>query len=166
MADEMVSAADLRRFALFAGLPDADLAGLAAAAGRRGLSDREVLVTRGEPASDVWWVVAGRLTLSIEHDGRSVVVMTLGPGDMLGWSALREEGPEGTGGARALTTARSVGATELVSLPAGRLREALETCTPAARTLVRRLLAIAAADLEGTRAQLLRLGREGPITAG
>ncbi len=159
MADERVFPADLQRFGLFAGLPDADLSGLASAAGRRTLPDRGVLVTRGEPSDDVWWIVAGRLALSIEHEGRAVVVMTLGPGDMLGWSTLRDE-------ATALTTARAVGATELVSLPAARLREALEQGTPTAHALVRRLLGIAAADLEGTRAQLLRLGREGIITAG
>ncbi|MGO9178646.1 MAG: cyclic nucleotide-binding domain-containing protein [Candidatus Limnocylindrales bacterium] len=159
MADEPVSAADLQRFRLFAGQADADLGGLAASARRTRLPDREVLVHRGERSTDVWLVLGGRIALSMEHEGRSVLVMTLGPGDMLGWSTLRDD-------PAALTTARCVGATELIAIPADRLRDALTDCTPMAHTLVRRLLEIAAADLEATRVQLLRVGREGVITAG
>jgi CRP/FNR family transcriptional regulator, cyclic AMP receptor protein len=159
MADQPVSAADLQRFSLFAGLSDADLGGLAATARRGRFADRAVLATRGERSTDVWWVVSGRIALSMEHEGRSVLVMTLGPGDMLGWSTLRDD-------PAALTTARCVGTTELISIPAERLRGALVDCSPMAHTLVRRLLGIAAADLEATRVQLLRVGREGVITAG
>lgn len=159
MTDETVSATDLQRFPLFAGQSGADLAALAAAAGRRRLVDREVLVTRGAQSSHVCWVVSGRIALAVEHEGRSVLVMTLGPGDLLGWSVLRDE-------PTALATARSLGTTELVTLPADALRQALAAGTPFAWTLMRRLLAAAAADLEATRMQLLRLGSEGVITAG
>ena len=159
MADQPVSTADLQRLGLFEGQADADLAPLATVARRRRLADREVLVTRGERSTELSWVLAGRLALSVEHEGRSVVVMTLGPGDMLGWSTLRDD-------PTALATARSVGVTDLVCIPADGIREALAAGTPMAQTLVRRLLGIAAADLDATRTQLLRLGREGVITAG
>jgi CRP/FNR family cyclic AMP-dependent transcriptional regulator len=159
MADQPVSTADLQRLGLFEGQADADLAPLATLARRRRLADREVLTTRGEPSTELSWVLAGRLALSVEHEGRSVVVMTLGPGDMLGWSTLRDD-------PTALATARSVGATDLICIPADGIREALAACSPMAQTLVRRLLGIAAADLDATRTQLLRLGREGVITAG
>lgn len=159
MADQRVSAADLQRLGLFEGQAEADLAPLAADAGRRRLADRDVLVTRGERSTELWWVLGGRLALSVEHEGRSVVVMTLGPGDMLGWSTLRDD-------PTALATARSVGTTDLISIPADSIRDALAAPTPMAQTLVRRLLGVAAADLDATRTQLLRLGREGVITAG
>lgn len=159
MADQPVSTADLQRLGLFEGQADADLAPLATLARRRRLADREVLATRGESSTDLSWVLAGRLALSVEHEGRSVVVMTLGPGDMLGWSTLRDD-------PTSLATARSVGATDLLCIPTDGIREALGSCSPMAQTLVRRLLGIAAADLDATRTQLLRLGREGVITAG
>ncbi len=159
MADGPVSAADLQRFHLFAGQPEPDLAGLVSAARYRRLADREVLAVRGERVTDIALVVSGRIALYMEHEGRPVLVMTLGPGDMLGWSILRED-------PAALTTARSSGPTELIEIPAERLLDAATGCTPMAQTLVRRLFGIAADDLEATRAQLLRLGREGLITAG
>jgi CRP/FNR family transcriptional regulator, cyclic AMP receptor protein len=159
MADQQVFPADLQRLGLFDGQAEADLASLAAVARRRRLADREVLLTQGQPSTELWWVLGGRLALSVEHEGRSVVVMTLGPGDMLGWSTLRDD-------PTALATARAVGATELLSIPADSIREALAACTPMSQTLLRRLLGIAAADLDATRTQLLRLGREGVITAG
>ena len=159
MADVPVSAADLRRFGLFADQPDAELDALAADARRRRLVDREILALAGQPATAVDLVAVGRLGLSVEHEGRSVLVMTLGPGELLGWSVLRED-------PTALATARSVGPTEVIEIPAGRILDAVTGCTPTARTLVQRLFGAAAADLQATREQLLRLGREGVITAG
>ena len=159
MADERVSTADLQGLRLFAGQSEADLGDLAAEAWRRRLADREVLTTRGERPPAVSWIVSGRVALYVEHEGRPVLVMTLGAGDMLGWSLLRDDPV-------ALTTARASGATEVIEMPAERLEEALTSCTATARMLVRRIIGIAASDLDATRMQLLRLGREGIITAG
>ncbi len=159
MAEQAVTAAELRACRLLVEQPEAVLHELAAAATRRFLADREVLVTRGERCTQLAWVVGGRLALSVPHEGRSVLVMTLGPGDLLGWSLLREE-------PTVLASAHAVGPTELIELPAERLFAALTAGTPAAGVLLRRLIGIAAADLEATRAQLLRLGHEGPISAG
>jgi CRP-like cAMP-binding protein len=159
MADRPVSAAELRGFRLFAGQPEGDLAGIAAASRHRSLADRELLAIRGERCATVSLVVSGRVGLSVEQDGHSVLVMTLGPGDMLGWSVLRED-------PTSLTSSRAVGPTEIIEIPADDLLDAATGGTPLARTLVQRLLGAAADDLEATRAQLVRLGREGPITAG
>lgn len=159
MAEDQVTSADLQGLGLFAGQADSDLRFLASAAWRRRLVDREVLATRGEPSPAVAWIVSGRVALYVEHEGRPVLVMTLGPGDMLGWSMLREDPV-------ALTTARASGATELIEMPAVQLEAALTSCTPMARVLMRRIIGIAARDLDATRTQLLRLGREGIITAG
>ena len=159
MPDEAVTAADLRAYELFTEQSSEDLAGLVSAARRRILTDRQVLVVRGEARAWVAWIVSGRIALSVDHEGRSVMLETLGPGDMLGWSMLRQDPV-------ALATARAVGPAEIIEVPAERLLDAATTGTPAARHLVRRLIGAAAADLEASRAQLLRLGREGIISAG
>lgn len=159
MSDAPVTPNDLRAFGLFADLPEPRLAGIAAVARRRALADRAVFAKRGDRGHTVAYVVSGRLALSTEHEGRSVILVALGPGDMLGWSMLRED-------ATWLSTARAVGPVDLVEIPVDRLLEAATDGTPGARRLVQRLIAAAAEDLEATRAQLLRLGREGAITAG
>ena len=159
MSEEGVTATDLRAFDLFAEQSDEDLAALASWARRRRLDDREILVVRGESRPWVAWVVSGRISLAVDHEGRSVMLETLGPGDMLGWSMLREDPV-------ALATARAVGPAEIVEVPAERLLDAATTGTSEARHLVRRLIGAAAGDLEASRAQLLRVGREGIISAG
>lgn len=159
MSDASVTTNDLRAFALFADIPDAELGELAAVARRRHLADREVFAIRGDRGDSVAYVVSGRLALSTEHEGHSVILVALGPGDMLGWSMLREDPTW-------LSTARAVGPVEIVEMPVGRLLDAATDGSPAARRLAQRLIAAAAADLEATRAQLLRRGREGVISAG
>ena len=158
MAHGPVSVDDLRGLGLFAGLPDDELAPVADAARRRSLHDREVLARRGDQDDRVAWVMAGRITLSLDQDGRAVVVMTLGAGDMLGWSLLREH-------AVSLTTARAVGPAEVVEVPADRVLELATSGGATGRLVVRRLIAAAARDLDATRAQLLRRN-EGVISAG
>ncbi len=158
MAHGPVSVDELRGLSLFADLPEDQLGPVSASARRRDLDDREVLAERGGQDDSVAWVVSGRITLSVDHDRRAVVVMTLGPGDMLGWSLLREQ-------AFSLTTARAVGPAEVIEVPVDRLLALATDGTPAGRTVVRRLIAAAAHDLEVTRAQLLR-HNEGLISAG
>ncbi len=47
------------------------------------------LFTEGQPASGCWLIQSGHVALGAENPGRGqVVVQTLGPGDLLGWSWL------------------------------------------------------------------------------
>ncbi|HEX8941346.1 MAG TPA: Crp/Fnr family transcriptional regulator [Candidatus Limnocylindrales bacterium] len=159
MSDRSVTAAELSALDFFAGLPEATLAELAAVSRRRSLADGETLVEQGQPWDAVHWVIAGRIALRMEHEGRQVLVMTLGRGELLGWTALRQE-------PLALTACRAVGPAELVAVPIDALLDLLTAGGPVSRLALQRLIGLAAHHLHATRVQLLRVGREGVISAG
>jgi len=101
---------------------------------------------------------SGQLALRVSHDGRWVLVSTLHAGDLLGWSALREDPT-----AYQRPGDRSGGD----DLDAGLgLLDLLVGGSPQAQLLLRRLFGIATQHLDESRAQLLQLGREGVISAG
>lgn len=156
---ESVGAADLTRLALFEGLPEEDLASIASSSLRRRLDDGETLVEMGEAISEVHWLEAGQLGLRVRSEQRWILVSTLHPGDLLGWSALRED-------PRALSTARAIGPAVLLSVPAAGLLELLAGGSEHSELLLRRLFGIASQHLDESRSQLLELGREGVISAG
>ena len=159
MSSHPVTGAELGGFALFRGLPAEERAALAAAASRREPADGDVLYDEGGPATTMFLVERGQVTLGVQRDGRRVIVGTLGPGEVLNWSCLRDE-------PLSLTTARTVGAALLVAIPADALLELLQSGGPAGLTVMRRLFGVAALHLDTARDQMLRQGREGVITAG
>jgi CRP-like cAMP-binding protein len=156
---ENVSPADLARRALFEGLAPDDIQELAAASVRRALADGETLVEAGSPISEIHWLERGQLALRVRYETRWVLVSTLHPGDLLGWSALRED-------PTALSTARAIGPAVLISMPASGLLALLAGGSARSELLLRRLFGIATQHLDESRAQLLQLGREGVISAG
>jgi CRP-like cAMP-binding protein len=158
-ATERVGPVELARLTLFEGLQPADLEDLSATSVRRILADGETLVEMGEPISEVHWLEHGRLALRVRHDHRWVLVSTLHAGDLLGWSALREE-------PTALSTARAIGPATLISMPAASLLQLLAGGSAQSELLLKRLFGIATQHLDESRAQLLQLGREGVISAG
>jgi CRP-like cAMP-binding protein len=111
------------------------------------------------PISEVHWLEKGQLALRVRHEHRWVLVSTLQSGDLLGWSALREE-------PTALSTARAIGPAVLVSMPASGLLALLAGGSAQSELLLKRLFGIATHHLDESRAQLLQLGREGVISAG
>ena len=116
-------------------------------------------VEAGEPISEVHWLESGQLALRVRHDGRWVLVSSLHVGDLLGWSALRED-------PTALSSARAIGPAVLISMPASGLLDLLAGGSSQSQMLLRRLFGIATQHLDESRAQLLQLGREGVISAG
>lgn len=154
-----VTVEDVARFDILAALPRSDLERLASSARPRTLRDSEALFDVGEPAGSMFGIVRGRIVLRASAEERSTIVMNAGPGDLLGWSALRD-------GATWLTTGRAVGDADVVELPAASVLELLGSGSDAARELIRRLFGLAAEHLAETQAQLLRPGHEGPITGG
>jgi CRP-like cAMP-binding protein len=158
-ATERIEAAELASLPLFEGLTEAELAPLAAASVRRRLADGETLVDMGDAISEVHWLERGQLALRVCHDGRWVLVSTLHAGDLLGWSALRED-------PTALSTARAIGPAVMMSMPAAGLLGLLAGGSSNSGLLLRRLFGIATQHLDESRAQLLQLGREGVISAG
>jgi CRP-like cAMP-binding protein len=154
-----ITAVDLAGVGLFEGLPEDELEGLAAASAHRRLSDGEILFEQGTPARTLYVVVRGGLILRAEDGGRSVIVETLRPGDLVGWSAMRE-------GAVTLSTARAVGTTEIVAIPADDIVALAAGGSRQSELLVRHIVGLAAHHLEASWKQLLQVGREGVITAG
>jgi CRP-like cAMP-binding protein len=156
---EKVRASDLARLPLFDGLELADLEELASESVRRSLTDGETLIEMGAPLSEIHWLERGQLALRVRHEHRWVLVSTLHAGDLLGWSALRED-------PTALSTARALGPAVMISMPATGLLSLLAGGSARSELLLRRLFGIATAHLDESRAQLLQLGREGVISAG
>jgi CRP-like cAMP-binding protein len=156
---EKVSPAELSELPLFKGLDQSDLESLSGQAVRRFLSDGETLVEMGAPISEIHWLTRGQLALRVRHDHRWVLVSTLYAGDMLGWSALRED-------PTALSTARAIGPAVLLSVPADGLLALLTGGSARSEMLLRRLFGTATHHLDESRAQLLQLGREGVISTG
>lgn len=154
-----VTAADLAASALFAGLGAAELGPLVAVARRRRLAPGEVLFARGEPAEACFLVEQGRIVLRASVGVRATIVMSAGPGEVLGWSALRPD-------PRWLTTGRAVDAATVIVIPIAALLDFLAGGSPRTRTLIQRLAAVAADHLEQTQAQLLGNRGEGLITGG
>jgi len=113
----------------------------------------------GDPISEIHWLESGQLALRVRHDGRWVLVSTLHTGDLLGWSALRED-------PTALSTARAIGPAVMLSISASGLLGLLVGGSSKSQLLLRRLFGIATQHLDESRAQLLQLGREGVISAG
>ena len=159
MSEPPVTAVDLGRIGLLEGLPTADLEALASVASRRRLGDGDVLFAQGEPAATLYSVVEGGLVLRASGNGRSVIVEALGPGEVVGWAAMRE-------GATTLSTARATGRTVVIAIPVDPIVDLAAGGSSESRLLVRRLIGLAAEHLEASRAQLLQVGREGVITAG
>jgi CRP/FNR family cyclic AMP-dependent transcriptional regulator len=159
MNEPAVSAHELGAIGLFRGLPEDDLESLAEVASLTALSDGEILFQQGDPANTLFVVSAGGLVLRASRHGRSVIVETVGPGEVVGWSAMRES-------ATALATARAVGRTKVIAIPVDPIVDLAAGGSRDSRLLVRRIVGLAATQLEASREQLLQAGREGVITAG
>ena len=156
---ERVTSAQLALLPLFAGMNPADLESLASGTERRRLADGETLVEMGSPISEIHWLEQGQLGLRVRFEHRWVLVSTLHSGDLLGWSALREE-------PTALSTARAIGPATTISMPASGLMTLLTGGSAESELLLRRLFGFATQHLDESRAQVLQLGREGVISAG
>jgi CRP-like cAMP-binding protein len=158
-ADPPVTPTDLGRLPLFEGVPDAELLILAASASRVFYADGETIFEQGDAAATVLSILRGQIVLRSAHGERSTIVQTIGPGELLGWSALRDD-------ATTLTSARAIGQVEVLAFPAERLLDVLAAGGATGRLLIRRLFGIATVHLQETRMQLHRAGREGVITGG
>ena len=139
----------------FSRLTPAETAQLTRATREVAFAAGERLCEEGHPADRLWVLESGRVEVDTAVPGRGdVVVQTLGPGELLGWSWLVPP-YRWDFGARAVTT---VTAAELD----GRLLRDLADEDPVfGYALTRAMAEVLAHRLRGTRARLLDLYRSG-----
>ncbi|MEZ6132467.1 MAG: cyclic nucleotide-binding domain-containing protein [Planctomycetaceae bacterium] len=117
-------------------------------------SSGQVVFSEGSAANAVSVMCAGKVALDMHVPVRgSVRILTLGPGDLLGWSAVAGDGVM-------TSTATALEDTDVLSLPMASLRQLCDadhTLGYALMTLVARSLA---KRLRGTRLQMLDLFSE------
>ena len=141
----------LRASPFTAGLGGSERRRLASFARELAAATDEILIREGEPTPFLGIVTSGRVALRMRLPGRlPITVMTVEPGDILGWSAVLAP-------YRATSTVVAVEPTELIALDGAPLRLALESDEDLAAALYPRILRSVARRLEGTRLQLLDL---------
>jgi CRP/FNR family cyclic AMP-dependent transcriptional regulator len=117
--------------------------------------DGDRLFDEGGHAGHCWLIRHGRVALDTAVPGRGhVVIQTLGPGDLLGWSWLLPP-------YRWQFGARAVGTVETTVFDAEQLRALTDQDPRLGYLLTRQLLAVVLDRLQSTRARLLDLYSRG-----
>jgi CRP/FNR family transcriptional regulator, cyclic AMP receptor protein len=115
------------------------------------LPEGSTITREGEPTRDCGVVLRGRVALRMRVPERGMVtILTVEPGDVVGWSALVPP-------YRATSTAVALESTELALFDGERLRTELTRQPELAAQVYPMLLQAVSRRLEGTRLQLLDL---------
>jgi CRP-like cAMP-binding protein len=146
-----VTAEDLRNLEFWERLGADHLERLAAIAMRQEVDAEAELFREGTPADRVYFVIWGRVALSIGVPGRGQVeVGMIAPGEILGWSGLLGE--------RAwAATARAVKSSSLLVFPGASLGEICTLDHEVGYYVMRSAFASVARRLAETRLQLVEL---------
>ncbi|REK10266.1 MAG: Crp/Fnr family transcriptional regulator [Planctomycetota bacterium] len=154
--DSKVLADVLAKLRFSESLPDEVLQRVAAASKLEGYAAGSVLFREGMQ-NDVLMVVAvGRVALDMHVPGRGEVrILSLGPGDMVAWSAL-------LGGGRMTTSAVALDDTQVVAISAADAQALCETDPTFGYHLMRQVAMALAHRLVATRLQLLDLFADTP----
>jgi len=103
----------------------------------------------GDRDSLLYLVEEGRVAIEITVPGRGrVVILTVGPGEVFGWSSLFHERPKNA-------SARTIEPVRALALDTGRLRELCDADPRLGYLLTRRILEVVSERLTATRMQLL-----------
>jgi CRP-like cAMP-binding protein len=123
-------------------------------------NELDVVFREGEVAKNLYFVAYGNVSVEICAPGIGCKrILTVGPGEVLGWSAL-------LGPARLTATARTLDATRLVKIDAAQLLTICEHDSRFGYELMRRAMLALATRLSATRMQLLDVyGSQLPATA-
>lgn len=153
-----MSAADVAglcaRLPAFADLDDAARATVAALARVEQVPVGTTLFRESDPADDLRFILEGQISLGMRFGGRGeVVVLSLGPGELVGWTALL--------GGTWTATARAATRSTLLRLPGAELSALCESEHDIGYAIMKRLFAAMARRLHDTRLQLLDMfGKE------
>jgi CRP-like cAMP-binding protein len=135
-----------------AGIPAPSLQRLAALGRLRDAEPGETLLIEGSPTTELDLLLSGRVGVTEREPGRGeVTLMTVEPGDIVGWSALLTHLP-------ATATVSVIERTRLVAFPSEDLHAAFDTDPVLAKAVYRQALDAVARRLMATRHQLLDLG--------
>ncbi|MDR7523343.1 MAG: Crp/Fnr family transcriptional regulator [Armatimonadota bacterium] len=142
--------ARLRASPLFAALAPHHLEQLAAFAQEMTWGEDQVIFREGEPDDRLYLVVEGLVALETYIPGRGrTTILTVGPHEILGWSAAVPGVEKKTAGARALL------ATRAIAFDAAALHQACEADHDLGYQVYRILAQVIASRLKATRLQLL-----------
>jgi CRP-like cAMP-binding protein len=146
---DALTALGLQRLAFVEGLPPENLERLAEIASPASWGPGEVIFREGQRDSRLYVIEEGRVALELAQLGRGrVTIMTIGPGEVLGWSSLYQGRPK-------TATARTVQPTRAVAFDADRLRALCDTDPRLGYHITRQILSAVAERLQATRLQLL-----------
>lgn len=146
----------LQELRFSADLPQEVLEQLAAESTMQRMSAGAVVFREGGKNDDLYLIRSGRLALEMNVPGRGAVrILTLGPGEMVGWSSLLDQG-------KMTASAVAVEDTELVVAPAGKLRELSDANRDFGFHLMRQMADALSKRLVATRLQLLDLFADAP----
>ena len=138
----------LRSVARLRALGDERLAKIAALATKVEAPRGAVLFEEGEPADEIYLIVDGRLALTVAAGpGQETVLLTLGPGELTGWSGLKPHGR--------VATARVQRDSTLLRLPADALLALCDEDHEIGYAVFRALFDELSHRLHDTRLQLL-----------
>ena len=139
-------------------LPNEVLDRLAAESTIRHLPAESLAFREGSPTDNLFLIRSGRLALEMSVPGRGPVrILTLGPGEMAGWSSLLNQG-------NMTASAVAMEDSEVIVAPAAKLRELCETNHEFGFHLMQRMADALSKRLVATRLQLLDLFAEAPAT--
>lgn len=135
-----------------AGIPAPSLERLASLGQIRDARPGELLLVEGTPTTELDLILSGRVGVTEREPGRGdVTLMTVEPGDIVGWSVLLTH-------LVATATVRVMEPTRLVAFPGEELRAALGRDPVLSAAVHRQALDAVARRLLATRHQLLDLG--------
>ncbi len=136
-----------------AGIPAPSLERLASLGRLRVAAPGELLLVEGAPTTELDLILSGRVGVTAREPGRGeVTLMTVEPGDIVGWSVLLTHLP-------ATATVRVMEPTRLVAFPGEDLRSALARDPVLSAAVHRQALDAVARRLLATRHQLLDLSQ-------
>ena len=146
----------LQELQFSAELPASVLEPLAAKSSLHRIAAGKVLFREGSENANLYLVRSGRIAIEMNVPGRGAVrILTLGPGEVVGWSALLGQG-------NMTATALAVDDAELIAAAAEELRALSEANHDFGYHLMQRMASALSRRLLATRLQLLDLFGDAP----
>lgn len=150
----------LQDITFLSGIADEYLEKVAAMAELTEFSEGELIFRAGDPATDIYLIAAGSVSLEICAPGVGCRrILTIGEGELLGWSPILEQ-------ARLTATARSLTPTTAVRIHSSQVLALCEDNPRFGFEFMRRSALALAGRLSAARLQLLEVyGAEAPRVA-